>query len=370
MRLGIDASTLDQLEKYDPHFYYEGKEIEPLSFLHEHNGIGLLRLRLWLDPYDEQGVPYGAGTNDFDCFLRLAKRGNAAGYKILLDFHYSDFWVDPAKQTMPKAWRGKTLEEVVDALYEYTRDTLLRVKAEGIELAGIQVGNEITHGMCWPLGKLNYDADNRKIAKFENLALLLKAGTKACKEVFPDVKTVIHLEHSCSVEMQEHWFRSIIDLGVEFDVIGESYYSYWHGSLEELAANLDNLHKKFGKELWIVELGYAYEPARRDDKEGLGNLIDERFRATHDLKFAPYPFTQQGQYDFLRHLIRVCAEHHVEQMYYWEPLWLPLPNCGWADLPGQAYINEHGDPQTDEWANETLFDSKGNATLGLDAYKL
>ena len=367
MRLGIDVSILDQLEAQDPHYYHEGKEIEPISYFHDHNGVDLMRLRLWLDPYDEKGTPYGAGTNDLPCFLRLARRGIEAGYGILLDFHYSDFWVDPAKQFIPKAWQNFTYEEVVKAVGDYTRETLQKIKAEGIDLYAIQVGNEITHGMLWPHGSVHPETT---LYGFDHLSEILKAGLAACKEVYPKAKTVLHLEHSGSKELQETWLREVIGRDVEFDVLGESYYPYWHGSMKDLAANIDNIHALFNKEVWIVEVGYAYCPAKRDGKRGLANLIDDDFYATHSRDQVPYPFTQEGQRDFFLELFDLCKKHEVTAVFYWEPLWIDLPHNGWAGEAGQAYIHEEGDAETNEWANQLLFDEKGNATLAFDVYKV
>jgi arabinogalactan endo-1,4-beta-galactosidase len=121
MILGIDPSTYFEVQAKDPHFFYQGKEVEPLSLLHDHNGCAVMRIRLWIDPYDENGKPYHGGTNDWPAFLKLAKLGMSKGYTIMLDFHYSDFWCDPSKQTMPKSWQGLSVKEVAGKVYAYTR---------------------------------------------------------------------------------------------------------------------------------------------------------------------------------------------------------------------------------------------------------
>ena len=136
MKLGVDLSIQDELDELHPVYTYHGEKIEPFSFFANHSGISVVRLRLWHNPYDEEGHPYGGGTNDLETFIRLAKRANNAGMDVLLDFHYSDFWVDPSRQIPPKAWKGLDYEGIKAALSQYTRETLLRLKKEGIRLAG------------------------------------------------------------------------------------------------------------------------------------------------------------------------------------------------------------------------------------------
>ena len=366
MELGVDLSTYEHLAAFDPHYYYRGEEVEPLSFFHDHNGVTLLRLRVWLHPSSVEGIPYGAGNNDLACFLRLARLGMKKGYKILLNFHYSDFWVDPSKQTLPKAWRDYNFEQLVEAVYSYTKETLLTCRAYGIELHGIQIGNEITHGILWPFGALYNERVEGKGGGWHCLAELLKAGSKAAKEVYPEAKRVIHLEHSGSKDMQEEFFSHLVAEGLDFDVIGESYYPYWHGTFEELEENIVNLQRLFHKPVWIVEAGYAYSTEQKAGG-GLEDTIDANFEATHNL---PFPLTKEGQKGYVERLIALSKKLGVEEIYYWEPCWLTRPHCGWAERAGQEYLGVHGDPDANEWATETLFDESGEANPALDSYHL
>ena len=369
MQLGIDISTFDELAELNPVYRYHGQVIEPLSFFRQHSGISLVRIRIWNDPFDEKGRPYGGGTTDLAAFLRSAKKAQSLGYGILLDFHYSDFWADPGKQTTPKAWTGKSYPEVVKALYEYTRDTLLTVKREGIALAGIQVGNEITHGMVWPYGALDREFDPETGGGFEGLSGLLKAGVAACREVYPEAKVLLHLEHSGSYEMQEPWLYNVTKNGVDFDVIGQSYYPFWHGSLEGFRYNNERLQKEYGKPVWVVELGYAFgsSPYEEEHKD-LTNLIDDNFVATTPSDRVPFPLTKQGQADYLRAFLGVAKSIGVEAVFYWEPMWIGIEGAGWAKQAGMEYTGEVGKPALNEWANETLFDFEGEATPGLDSF--
>ena len=369
MRLGIDVSTYDELCALSPHYFYEGEEIEPIRFLRDHNGVDAIRLRLWVDPHDEQGNPYGAGSNDLPCFLRMAKKFVGMGFAILLDFHYGDFWVDPAKQPCPKAWKGLPYEEVVKKLREYTLDTLLTIKKEGIPLYAIQIGNEITHGMVWPYGSLYAHEFSPDLGgDFEGLCGLLKAGTEAAREVYPESKLILHLEHSASNDVQAPWLREVIGRGVDFDVIGQSYYPFWHGSLEGFAENNRLLQEEFHRPIWVVECGYCFAASPYEKAEGLINLIDEDFVKQHSEQYVPYPLTPQGQADYLKAFLKTAKEVGVEEVYYWEPLWIKVKGAAWASEAGRTYSGDESKPLFNEWANETLFDFDGHANPGLDAF--
>ncbi len=371
MFLGIDASTQREVDEKNPHYFYQGKEVEPWSFLHDHNGVSSMRLRLWLNPYDEEGRPYGGGTNDYATFLLLARRAMKLGYSILLDFHYSDFWCDPSKQCIPKAWRGLNADQLAEKVGEYTKETLLQAKKDGIDIFAVQVGNEITNGMLWPVCKLGQFKKGEPRTGFDDLAKVLRSGTKAVREALPEAKVVIHLETSGNAPLHEQYYGEIIARGVDFDVIGESYYPYWHGTYEMLFNNIENLRAKYGKEIWIVETGYGFtmEPFIMEGGFQEKNLIDEEF-FKQDNVYLLYPLTLDGQKQFIENLLRHAKEHNIGAVYYWEPFWLPLKGLEWASKAGETYINETWKPTNNEWANQCLFDYDGNATPGLDAYKL
>ena len=164
---GMDISTLLEVEKCGAKFY-DGKGPEDALDILKRYDVNAVRIRLWNDPYSEDGEPYGAGTNDFASVIALSRRAREKGFDILLDYHYSDFWADPGKQFIPKAWRGYSVEELEQAVYNYTKDTLLDLKEQGLLPNMVQVGNELTNGLLWPYGKVP-DYDN--IARFVNPCL-------------------------------------------------------------------------------------------------------------------------------------------------------------------------------------------------------
>lgn len=374
MRLGIDLSSLDELEKLKIKYYHKGQEIDPFVFFSNESHIKMVRIKLWHNPYDLNGNPYGGGTNDLACFLRLAKRAKEAGMDIVLALHYSDFWADPSRQKCPKAWEDLSFNEVLERVYEYTKETLEIIKNDGIDLKAIQVGNEITHGMIYPYGEI-YDSNGEKEFNekngggFKGHSSLLKQGIKACKEVFPKALTIIHLEHSGSHDMQDYYFDKLLQYGVEFDVIGESYYPFWHGPIKMMIDNVTKLMNKYHKKVWIVEMGYEFReslyPHERDDfHEG----EDDEFIVGNIAGRIPFPFTKEGQKDYLDYLLKECKKAKIDAVFYWEPCWIYLENNGWASDAGQIYCNLEPTKPKNDWCHETLFDFEGKANIANEVF--
>lgn len=217
MILGIDVSTyLEELE-HGAKYYDDGKNVDPLD-LFRANGVTHMRIRLWQDPKDENGVKYLAGNDDLDTVIKLGKLARDKGFKLYLDIHYSDFWADPAKQFLPKAWKGLGVEELEKAVYKYTVDVLRAIKDSGLTLDMVQVGNEITNGFMWPVGKLEIDG---KRGNYDNFCTLLKAGIKAVREE-TNAKVMIHLERSHDQQVYTEFFTEMEKRQVDYDVIGMS----------------------------------------------------------------------------------------------------------------------------------------------------
>ena len=369
MKLGVDLSIMDELNKLGPKFYYEGKEIEPFHFFAEHSNISVVRLRLWNDPYDDKGNPYGGGTNDLTSFLRMAKKAQEEGMMVMLDFHYSDFWVDPHRQKLPKAWENlKNYDEAKETLYRFTLDTLKTIKENGIDLYAIQVGNEITHGMVWPYGETEREFDPINGGGFIGHCGLLKEGIRACKEVFPKAKTILHLEHSGSYDMQDWYFSKILEQNVEFDVIGESYYPYWHGPFPLFEDCISRLKEKYQKEIWILELGYQFMPTVDPDYSEVTDAKEGDFIVGNVNGRIPFEQSKQGQANYIAMMLKICKNLGIGLICYWEPTWMHKPAIPWADLPGQAYCDLIPEPAGNSWDVETFFDYDGNANPVIDIF--
>ena len=368
MRLGIDVSTYFE-EKKAGVTYYDGDTVcEPLSMFNA-NGVDIMRIRLWVDPY-KGDKPYLGGTCDMENFLKLAKLGMEKGYEIMLDFHYSDFWVDPGKQTIPKAWQNLDKEQLINKVYEYTVESLNTIKDNGIKLAFIQVGNEITNGMLWPVGRLIENGADKPRGNYETLIKIIKAGVKGCREVMPNAQLILHLERSYDTQVYNEFFTQMQGACVDFDIIGFSYYPYWHGTMAQFFNNVD-MCKKFGKKLMIVETGYAFTVEDYiHEPDGNAHLVVANTNIANFSFKEEFPLTIEGQCQFTKTLLEKSKQHGIDAVCWWEPIWIPGENICWASVEGQEYINETGKSTRNEWANQCLFDYDGKKTPAFDLFKV
>ncbi len=335
---------------------------EDLFVILRRHGVNLIRLRLWNDPYDEKGNPYGAGTNDLPRTLELARRAKAAGLPWLLDFHYSDFWADPGKQYPPKAWRDLDAAQLEQAVYDFSFQTLSTLKRAGLLPAMAAPGNELSNGLLWPLGRT---------PNWENMVRFVSAGIRGIRDAAPEVELMLHLDNGGSNELYRNWFDHWFALGgADFDCIGLSYYPFWHGSLKDLQANLHDLAARYGKPLIVAETSMAFTLAECYEREGLTREQKRGLAANEkNAGCVPYPCTPQGQRAFLEELwavIRSAPGNLGRGLIWWEPAWLPVPGSEWTTPAGLAYIREQG-PGGNEWANQGLFDYDGRALPALSA---
>ena len=364
MILGIDASTyLEELE-HGACYYDAGQKIDPLDAFRA-NGVDYMRIRVWNDPKSPAGEPYLAGSCDLKHYLRFARLCKDKGYKLLMDLHYSDFWADPGKQTIPKAWKDYDLDTMVSAVYAFTRECLEAAVAADVAPDMIQVGNEITNGILWPVGKL--EAPDGTRGNYEAFCRLVDAGCKACREVLPEAKIVLHLERSNDGAVYQEFFTQMEQAGISYDIIGASYYPYWHGTPEELFANLEAC-RRFGKERMVMELGYGFTTEAYSLDGTTQRLVIDKERAYVPGVTEKYPMTPQGQEAFIRDFMRSAREAEIDGVFYWEPLWLPGEGICWASEAGQTYIHEEGKSTTNEWANQCLFDYAGNKLPAFEAF--
>ncbi len=367
---GMDISTLIELENCGAKYYDYGKEGDLFDILKSY-GTNAVRIRLWNNPYDAQGRPYGAGTNDTSTMLKLARRAKAQGMDILLDLHYSDFWADPGKQFKPKAWENMDVSQLEQAVYNYTTEVMDICKENGCLPDMVQTGNELSNGMLWPDGQIFDDktaASLGRTPEYDNLACFTSAGIRAAKTAVPGIKTMIHLDNGGNNELYRRWFDNYIKRGEDFDIIGLSYYPFWHGTLDDLSANMADIAKRYGKELIVAEvsMGFTMEDykdyEKLDDKERKGmatrqELVDK----------IEYPMTKEGQAGFMKDLLdRICKVPGGlgAGFFYWEPGWIPVQGSGWATKESLEYIKDPG-PCGNEWANQALFDYNGNVLPAL-----
>ena len=360
---GMDVSSMDEVVKLGGKFYDKGQENGLLEIL-ESYGANYVRLRLWLDPYTEDGKPYGAGCNNLEVTMRMAKQAKALGMKWLLDFHYSDFWTDPGKQFKPKAWKDYSAEELEGVIYEYTKDVMLTLKEQDCAPDMVQVGNEITNGFVWP---------DAKKPEYEKIACYVSAGIRAVREVNKEAVVMIHLDHGDDQEMYKDWFDNYLKCkGEDFDVIGMSYYPVWNGKIQGLIDNMNMLADRYGKPMIVAEVSQPFTMEDYADYEGLTPEQRKGYATKPALvEQMEYPATVEGQMAFMKHFLKEIAA--VKNglgigYFYWEPAWLPVKGSGWATAEGLEYINDPG-PCGNEWANQALFDYNGNALPTLEVIK-
>lgn len=356
---GMDLSSLLEVERCGGRFRDHGKYGDAMDILKDY-GMNLVRLRLWNDPFTEDGVSYGAGGSDIETVLTLAKRAKERNIGWLLDFHYSDCWADPGKQTIPKAWRGLDLCGLAKAVHDYTVDILRRCAEEELLPEMVAVGNELTNGLLWPFGK---------VPEFENIARLLSAGIRAVREEAPGVPVMLHLDNGGNNALYRNWFdRYRENQGEEFEYIGLSYYPFWHGSLEMLGENMNDLALRYGKKLLVTEVSMGHTMRDYQEYEKLPDKLRKGMATRPELtEKVPFPMSPDGQAEFLKELlavIRRVPKGLGEGFCYWEPAWLPVPGSEWATGEAIAYMKEKG-PGGNEWANQALFDYDGNALPAL-----
>ena len=268
--IGADISFLPELEAKGMKFSDNGVEKDPILILKDH-GFNYVRLRVFNDPAADSGYAPGKGFCDLNHTKEMAKRVKAAGMKLLLDLHYSDYWADPGKQYKPAAWRSLNFEELKQALYNYTQLVIKELKDQGTAPDMVQVGNEINHGIVWPEGS---------VSNLDSLAQLLRAGIAAVKSACPSAAIMLHVALGGQNDESVFFLNNMIARGVSFDVIGESYYPKWHGTLDDLRDNLNDLVRRYRKDVIVVEYSAKKEEVNKivfelPDGKGKGSCIWE-----------------------------------------------------------------------------------------------
>ena len=330
---GADLSAVAEVEANGGVYYNEQGVPEDVFKILARNGVNYCRLRLWNDPYSDKAVDasgkrlsYGGGGNDLSTDIYLAKRAKAAGMKILLDFHYSDHWADPAKFHTPKEWVGEFLEDMPTVLGEYTAGALKAFKNAGVEIDSVQIGNEENTGL----------AGFRFNEAAEGIGEMVKAGVSAAKSVFPNIKTLVHLTNIKSRKSVMNFLEQMQKSSVPYDIVGLSYYPFWHGEQTNLSWMMEYIKDTYNKPSWIVETSYGFTD---DFTEWASNQY-----GSHLENAGGYLTSWQGQTTAIRDILNtiVSAKDNCGQgIFYWEPAWLPVRGSTWATGVGQ-YYNEHG----------------------------
>ncbi len=364
---GMDASAVLVLENSGVKYYnFDGKEQDVFQTLSE-AGVNYIRLRVWNDPYDENGNGYGGGNNDLPTAIELGKRATKYGMKVCIDFHYSDFWADPKRQHAPKAWEGMDIDEKCDALYDYTKDSLTQLLDEGVDVEMVQVGNEINNGMAGEY-------------YLPNVTQLLRSGTKAVREIADtydkDIQVVIHYTNIESNGEIDSLASNLQNNDVDYDIMGLSYYPFWDGSFDNMQRISKYIQKTYNKKVMIAETSYCYTS---EDGDGSGNSLV----GTDDI-VKGYPATVQSQATMVRDVCAAANEAGLEGVFYWEGTWIPVGpatadnspiwekyGSGWAS----SYASDY-DPDDAglyyggcSWDNQAMFDFTGHPLPSLNVFK-
>ena len=303
------------------------------------NGLNAMRVRLFVDPTKAPDAEKKEGVRqDLAYVTALGKRIKDAGLKFLLDFHYSDSWADPVKQYTPDAWVSLTDLQLYEKIYNYTKECLQTLKAAGAEPDFIQTGNEISYGMCW--GKRGSSSlkkcypNPNDYANWLRFTTLLKNAIKACREECPQAKIIIHTERVAKVSMQKEFYKRLQDASLDYDIIGTSFYSYYHGSLQTLETSLNMLASNFPtKDIWLVEVGYFYKWQPEIKSPGV------------DLS-KQYPITEAGQAAYTEALINVLNKHEKVKGLFW---WM---------MEANEYPPTVSSQVTKDWYNAALWDDQ------------
>ena len=369
---GMDASCVPALESSGVKYYdFNGEEKDVYQILAE-SGVNYIRVRIWNDPFDKDGNGYGGGNCDINNAIEIGKRATKYGMKLLVNFHYSDFWADPAKQMVPKAWQGMGIEEKTDAVYAYTKDCLEKLVAADIDIGMVQIGNETNGVLC--------GESREKLGGWKNITGLMSAGSRAVREVCPHALVVIHFSNPEVAGSYDSYSANLDYYGVDYDVFASSYYPFWHGTLDNLASELNKVTEKYGKPVMIAETSYAYTPK---DSDFFNNTIGEG-----DGFERKYPYTMQGQADHVRDVIDTVV-NKIDNgigVFYWEGTWVSVGGesyeenlalwekygSGWATSYAAEYDpkdagNWHGGSSVD---NQALFDENGKALESLKVFAL
>ncbi|MGW0332293.1 glycoside hydrolase family 53 protein [Streptomyces sp. NPDC003011] len=331
---GVDISSLPKNEdKGAVYRRADGRRDDPVRILAA-SGVTHARLKVWVDPAD--------GYNDKARILRLARRLKRAGIGIWVDFHYSDTWADPAHQTKPAAWADLDVAGLTRAVYDHTADVLGALRRQGTPADLVQIGNELNGGMLWPEGDWEHWA---------NLAAFLKAGLRAARDTTPRVRTILHLANGGDNGLYRWWFDNAVSYGVDFDIIGLSYYPFWHGPVEQAAANMADITARYGKPCVIAETAYPFTLESEDD---VNDIMNDPSQLTEG-----FPATPEGQAAWLRAVADLAAAVPGGQglgYCYWEGVWTYRAGSGW---------NPQDPASGNAWENLALFDFADRALPGL-----
>lgn len=331
---GIDVSALNQIEDNNGIYYENGVPGDALNIF-KNNGINYIRLRIWHTTED--------GYTNLDKILLMAARVKALGLKLLLDFHYSDTWADPGWQSKPADWENLSFQVLKDSIYYYTYNVITALKNQNTLPDMVQIGNEIVCGMLWDDGHICESFNT--FQQWDQFTQLVKEGIRGVNESLDEDDSVKIMIQLGDVSGSQWFYNNLIALGVDFDIIGLSYYPWWHGTLNSFKYNVNDLALAYNKEIIVVETAYPWTLEWFDNTN---NIVGDSSQV-----LTGYPATVEGQKNFLSDLIKVILNIPNDKgvgIFYWEPDWISAPDLG------------------SPWENVTLFDFNGELLSSIEAF--
>ena len=365
--VGLDCSMVSIIEENGGKYYdFEGNEVDFYKLLKD-NGVNLVRSRLWHNYNSPSGVK-GGGYNDKERVLGIALRAKAAGLKFLLDFHYSDNWADPGKQSCPSAWENLSFDDASSALYSYTLEIVDYFLKNGANLDYIQIGNEINNGFMYPYGQIDWTSETTKNKGLNNVANLLNIAIDAVKSLSPDTKIILHIGDTALVTYksgkknvpQGLWFFQQMETRkVNYDIAAVSFYLYYHHStgdyldMNTVTESVNQFGEELKKPFMIMEYAMAYtlntHPyAENQYGETQKKLLEKEYKTSF-----------QGQVNFIIDLaekVALAKNNKGLGVCYWGGDWLPVEGAGWSDPSTKS-----------SWSNQAWFTYDGLATPALAA---
>ena len=384
---GVDVSSYVSLRDSGVTYKdWDGNVITDQQFFAQlkEAGVNYVRIRVWNAPYDSNGNGYGGGNNDLEKAKKIGKWATDAGMKVLIDFHYSDFWADPGKQKAPKAWADYTIDEKVTAVSEYTTDSITALLDAGVDVGMVQVGNETNNGVCGE-------------STWENMCRIFDAGADAVHAVGEaNGKNILAAVHFANPEKSSNYAvyaENLNTYDVSYDVFASSYYPYWHGTIDNLTSTLKNIADTYGKKVMVAETSWA---TTLKDGDGHENTVRKGNNDTQTSGMEYYTFSVQGQANEVRTVIQAIKNvgDNGIGVFYWEPAWIPVTvydssadnaedilnenktawekyGSGWAASYASEYDADdagkyYGGSAVD---NQALFDFNGKPLASLNVFK-
>ncbi len=379
--MGMDVSSYCSIVASGVRFKdFDGRELNDEGFfeLLKECGLNYIRIRVWNDPFDENGNGYGGGNSDINNARVIGKLATDAGMKVLLNLHYSDFWADPQKQMAPKKWKDYTVDKKVEAIYEYTRECLTYLRSNGVDIGMVQIGNETTNGMC----------DEKD---WTDVCRMFNAGSRAVREFDKNILVALHFTDPQNNRYEEH-AKTLKENDVDYDVFLSSFYPLWHGTLDNLKRQLELIINEYGKKVMLAETSFPYT---LEEIDGHLNTINKWDHKNPPIEGFPEA-SVQGQADYMKMIIKLFADLGENSLgvCYWEGAWNAVGNAypdgkldeavlennkllwekygsGWAS----SYANSYDPEDVGTWyggsaiENQSFFDADGKALESLKVYK-